>query len=267
MLNQQTFEKLSALKWHGMARALEQQLQQPAVASLSFEERLAMLVDAQWLWRENRALASRLHKAQLKFPAAVEDINYRQVRGLDRSLMGSLAGCQWVGHHQNVLVTGPAGIGKTYLCCALLEKACRQGYTACYFRAPQFFRKLALAAADGSFDKLLVKLAKTDVLGIDDWGLSPLSDSERRHFLEVIEDRHGSGSTVLTSQFPVDTWHDLIGNPSIADATLDRLLHQSHRIELEGESMRRTVPKKAASDRNPQENPQTQRSGAQEVEK
>lgn len=267
MLNQQTFEKLSALKWHGMARALEEQLRQPAVASLSFEERLAMLVDAQWLWRENRALASRLHKAQLKFPAAMEDINYRQVRGLDRSLMGSLAGCQWVGHHQNVLLTGPAGIGKTYLCCALLEKACRQGYTAYYIRAPQFFRKLALAAADGSFDKLLVKLAKTDVLGIDDWGLSPLSDSERRHFLEVIEDRHGSRSTVLASQFPVDTWHDLIANPSIADATLDRLLHQSHRIELEGESMRRTDSKKAASDRNSQENPQTQRSGAQEVEK
>lgn len=270
MLNQQTFDKLSALKWHGLARALEEQLQHPEVASLSFEERLGMLVDAQWLWRENRALASRLRQAQLKFPASIEDINYRHARGLDRSLMRSLASGQWIEHHQNVLLTGPAGIGKTYLCCALLEKACRQGYTAYYLRAPKFFRQLAVAAADGSFDKLLAKLAKTQVLGIDDWGLSPLNDSERRHFLEVIEDRHGGRSTVLASQFPVDSWHDLIGNPSLADALLDRLLHQAHRVELQGESLRRSDAKKTPSDRDPQPQPQAtsagQRPGSKEVQ-
>ena len=155
-------------------------------------------------------------------------------------------------------MTGSAGIGKTFLCCALLEKACRQGYTAYYVRAPKFFRQLAVAAGDGSFDKLLTKLAKTQVLGIDDWGLSPLTDAERRHFLEVIEDRHGCRSTVLASQFPVDSWHDLIGHPSLADALLDRLLHQAHRLELQGESLRRTEAKKTPSDRDP---------GCQEVER
>jgi len=148
-------------------------------------------------------------------------------------------------------VTGSAGIGKTFLCCALLEKACHQGYTAYYVRAPKFFRQLAVAAGDGSFDKLLTKLAKTQVLGIDDWGLSPLTDAERRHFLEVIEDRHGCRSTVLASQFPVDSWHDLIGHPSLADALLDRLLHQTHRIELQGESLRRADAKTTPCDQDP----------------
>jgi DNA replication protein DnaC len=258
MLHQQTFEKLSSLKLHGMVQACQEQMQQPEIASLSFEERLAMLVDAQWLWRENRALAARLKNAQLKQPASIEDINYRHARGLDRSQMRSLASCQWVQQHQNIILTGPTGIGKTYLCCALLEKACRQGYTAYYARAPKFFRKLAVAYADGSFDKFLTQLARTDVLGVDDWGLVPLSDSERRHCLEVIEDRHGSRSTVLTSQFPVDTWHDLIGNPSIADATTDRIIHKAHRIALQGESLRRAeaeAKKAGASDQNPPGNP------------
>jgi len=242
MLQEQTFEKLYSLKLHGMARALEEQTKQPEISSLSFEERFGMLVDAQWLWRENRALAARLKNAQLKQPASIEDINYRHARQLDRAQFRSLASCQWVQHHLNVLITGPTGIGKTYICCALLEKACREGYTAYYARAPKFFRRLAVAYLDGSFDKLLTKLARTDVLAVDDWGLVPLSDSERRHFLEVIEDRHGSRSTVLTSQFPVDTWHGLIGNPSIADATVDRIIQGAHRIELNGDTMRRPEP-------------------------
>lgn len=239
MLHQQTIEKLHQLRLPGMAQALEEQSRQPDIASLSFEERLGMLVDAECLRRENRALARRLKNAHLKQPASIEDINFRHTRQLDRAQIRSLASCDWVRQHQNILITGPAGIGKTYLCCALLEKACREGYTVHYFRAPKFFRELTIAYVDGSFDRLLAKLAKTDVLAVDDWGLVPLTDGERRYFLEVIEDRHGTRSTLLTSQFPVQTWHDLIGNPSIADATVDRIVSHAHRIELHGESMRK----------------------------
>lgn len=239
MLHQQTIEKLHTLRLRGMLEALQEQMKQPEAGSLSFEERLGMLVDAEWLQRQNRALARRLKNARLKQPASMEDINYRHARDLDRSRMRSLADCQWVVQHQNVLITGPTGIGKTYISCALLEKACREGYTVSYARAPRFFRELSVAYVDGSFDRLLTRLARTDVLAVDDWGLVALNDAERRYFLEVIEDRHGSRSTVLTSQFPVETWHDLIGNPSIADATVDRLVSDAHRIELKGESMRK----------------------------
>ncbi|MBI4468866.1 MAG: ATP-binding protein [Acidobacteria bacterium] len=242
MLHQQTIEKLHILRLRGMLEALEEQSKQPEASSLSFEERLGMLVDAEWLQRQNRALARRLKHARLKQSACLEDINYRHARELDRSQMRSLVDCQWVVQHQNVLITGPTGIGKTYICCALLEKACREGYTVSYARAPRFFRELSVAYVDGSFDRLLTRLARTDVLAVDDWGLVALNDAERRYFLEVIEDRHGSRSTVLTSQFPVETWHDLIGNPSIADATVDRLVSNAHRIELKGESLRRPEP-------------------------
>jgi DNA replication protein DnaC len=238
MLREQTFEKLYSLKLHGMAQALQEQLSNPDAASLDFEERLGMLVDAQWLWRENRAVATRLRQARLKIPASVEDINYRHPRKLDRSLMRSLANCDWVQKHHNIIITGPAGIGKTYLCCALLEKACRQGYRGYYAAASKFFRQLSIAYADGSFDRLLSNLARTDVLAIDDWGLVPLTDMERRHFLEVLEDRCESRSTILTSQFPSEGWHDLIGNPTLADAIVERILSNSHRINLQGETMR-----------------------------
>lgn len=239
MLREQTFQKLYSLKLHGMAQALEEQLARPDASSLSFEERLAMLVDAQWLWRENRSLAARLKNARLKQPASIEDMNYRHARQLDRGQIRSLTGCQWVRDRHNVIITGPAGIGKTYLCCALLEKACREGFTALYTAAEKFFRTLAVAYADGSFDKMLSKLARIDVLAIDDWGIVPLGDRERRYFLEVLEDRNESRSTLLTSQFPVESWHELIGSPTLADALLERMLTQSHRIELRGESMRR----------------------------
>ncbi len=238
MLREQTFEKLYGLKLHGLAQALQEQFTNPDTASLSFEERLGMLVDAQWLWRENRAVASRLRKARLKQPASIEDINYRHHRQLDRSLMRSLASCDWVKQHHNVTISGPSGIGKTYICCALLEQACRKGYTAYYASAPKFFRQLAIGYADGSFDRILSRLARVDVLGVDDWGLTPLSEMERRHFLEVMEDRGGSRSTVLTSQFPVDNWYALIGSPTLADAVMERILSNSYRLLLSGETMR-----------------------------
>ena len=238
MLREQTFDKLSRLKLHGMAQALEEQFRQTETASLDFEERLARLVDAQWLWRENRAIATRLRQARLKQPASLEDINYRRPRQLDRALLRSLANCDWVRQHHNITVTGPSGVGKTYLCCALLEKACREGFTAYYAAAAKFFRQLAIAYADGSFDRLLAKLARLDVLAIDDWGLAPPSDPERRHLLEVLEDRCGSRSTVLTSQFPVQTWHDLVGSPTLADAILERILSNHHEIALKGETLR-----------------------------
>jgi DNA replication protein DnaC len=238
MLREQTFEKLYSLKLHGFAQALQEQLSKPDSVSLGFEERLATLVDAQWLWRENRAVATRLRKARLKQPASMEDINYRHHRQLDRSLLRGLATCEWVGQHHNITISGPAGIGKTYLCCALLEQACRKGYTAYYASASKFFRQLAIGYADGSFDQILSKLARVDVLGIDDWGLTPLNEMERRHFLEVLDDRCESRSTILTSQFPVENWHDLIGNPTLADAIMERILSNSHKLQLTGETMR-----------------------------
>lgn len=238
MVREQTFEKLYTLKLHGLARALEEQLKNPQMSALGFEERLAMLIDAQWLWRENRAVARRLRQARLKMAACFEEINYRHPRQLERSVMQSLGSCAWVRQHHNVILTGPSGVGKTFLCCALLQKACREGYSAYYASASKFFRQLAVAWADGSFDRLLAKLARTDVLAIDDWGLVALTDLERRHFLEVLDDRTESRSTLLTSQFPVQSWHELVGNPTLADAIIERILSNSHRIELNGESLR-----------------------------
>ena len=238
MLREQTFEKLHALKMHGLAQALEQQLSNPDSASLGFEERLAMLVEAQWFWRENKAIKSRLRKAALKTPASMEDINYRHPRQLERSIMRSLATCDWIRQHHNVAISGASGIGKTYICCALLEQACRQGFSAYYASAPKFFRRLAIAYADGSFDRLLSKLAKTDVIAIDDWGLAPLTDTQKQHLLEVLDDRCGSRSTIVASQFVIDRWHDLVGSPTLADAIMERILANSHRIDLKGETMR-----------------------------
>ena len=245
MLREQTIEKLYSMRLRAMGEAFQQQLQQPDMNALSFEERFGMVVDSQWLWRQNRALNQRLKHAQLRHPATFEDINYRHARQLDRAQMRSLAACQWIELHQPILITGPTGIGKTYLCCALLEKACRQGYTAFYTRAPRWFRELSVAYADGSFDRVLARLARTDVLAIDDWGLVAFSDADRRHLLEILEDRHGNRSTIITSQFPVAAWHELIGNPSIADTIVDRLTSSAHRIELYGETMRGSVSRAA----------------------
>ena len=244
----QSLEKLSQMRLHTMVDAIRQQLEQPSVQELSFEERLAMIVDHEWLFRENRRLTRRLKEARLKQQAAVEDIDFRQPRGLDKSVMLTLSTCQWIRNHQNVIITGPTGIGKSYLAEALAQKACREGFTALYYRSPRLFRDLAIARGDGNYSKLLIKLAKTDLLVVDDWGLSSLTDAERRDFLEVMEDRHGIRSTVITSQYPVAKWHELIGEPTLADAILDRIVHNAHKIVLKGESMRKTRSKLTQAD-------------------
>ncbi len=240
MLNQQTIEKLHSMRLHGMADAFRAQPQQSDLTELSFEERFALLVDQQWNWRQNRALSRRLVKAKLRHRACVEDIDFRHPRGLDRTLLRSLTqDSAWVRQHQNVFLIGPCGIGKSFLACALAEKACRDGFTACYARPQQLFRDLALARADGSLPTLLARLAKTDVLLVDDWGMAPLTDTERRDFLEICEDRYQLRSTILTSQLPVAQWHQQIGDPTFADSILDRLVHNAHRIEMQGESLRK----------------------------
>ena len=239
MLMQSTIKKLAAMKLTGMAEALHRQMQDPEMGQLSFEERLGLLVDQQWTWSENKALTRRLKNARLKHDAAVEDIDYRHSRHLDRSLIRSLSACGWVTQHQNILILGPTGIGKSYLACALAQKAIRDGFTSLYTRAPKLLRDLALARVDGSLAKILDRLARVDVLIVDDWAMAPLADSERRDFLEICDDRYAARSTILTSQIPLAHWHEQIGDPTVADSILDRLVHNAHRIELQGPSIRK----------------------------
>ena len=240
MLNQQTLNKLFVMRLNGMADAFRQQLEQTGLGELSFEERFGMLVDRQWSWKEERALSRRLRASRLKSTASVEDIDYQVPRGLDRSLLRSLtAESEWVKKHQNVILTGATGVGKSWLATALAHKACRDGYTSYYARASQLFRELALAHADGSFGRLLRRLALTDVLVIDDWAMAGLTETERRDFLEICDDRYQTRSTILTSQVPVANWHAQIGDPTSADSILDRLVHNAHRIDLKGDSIRK----------------------------
>ena len=239
MLNEQTFDKLYAMKLLGMAEGFKEQLQQSSCHDLSFDERFGMLVDRQWMWKENNRLKRLLKEAKLKLQASGEDIDYKTPRGIDKSVMINLLSCNWIRKHQNVLISGPTGVGKTFLACALGQKACREGFRTLYLRSPQFFYQIALARADGSYGPLMKRLAKAYLLVLDDLGLAPLSDPERRDLLEVIEERHGNASTLITSQLPVENWHDHIGDPTIADAILDRLIHNAHRIQLKGGSMRK----------------------------
>jgi DNA replication protein DnaC len=239
MLNEQTYEKLYAMKLVGMAEALKDQMGRADMDGLAFEERFAMLVDAQHLFRENKRMKRLLENAKLKLSASMEDVDYRTSRDLDKSVFLKLGTCEWVRSHRNVIVVGPTGVGKTFLACALAHKACREGMSSFYIRTPKLYYMLAMARADGSYARVLSKLAKTSVLVIDDLGIAALTDTERQDLLEVIEDRHGSASTIVTSQLPVEHWHEVVGDPTIADAILDRLVHNAHKITLKGESMRR----------------------------
>jgi DNA replication protein DnaC len=241
MWTEQTLEKLHRMRLTGMAEALERQLEDPDMAALSFEERLAWLVDRHWIWRENQALTRRLKNARLRDrQAAVEDIDFRHPRGLDRAQVRSLASCDWVARHQNLIIVGPCGVGKTFLACAFAQKAVREGYTARYCRLPQLIRELSLARADGSLDQKLRQLARIEVLILDDWLMLPVGPSERRDLLEIAEDRYQTRSTILTSQIPLAAWHEQIGDPTLADSILDRLVHQAHQLELKGESLRKS---------------------------
>jgi DNA replication protein DnaC len=250
MLNHQTMDKLIALRLEGMAQALEEQRRQADISQLDFEERFGLLVERQWLWRENRALAARLHHAQLKVAASLEDIDYRHPRGLKRAQIDQLRAFQWVANHHNCLITGPTGSGKTYLACALAHQACRDGHRVGYYYAPKLFRELQNAQADGSLMKLLKKLARAALIVIDDFGVAAVTGKQYRDLLEILDDRHGLGSTLITSQFPVDEWHGVINDATVADAILDRLVHNAYQLKLEGESMRDPKTKSKAS-RNP----------------
>ncbi|MGI9142353.1 MAG: IS21-like element helper ATPase IstB [Fluviibacter phosphoraccumulans] len=242
MLLEQTMSRMHALRLPGMAQALEEQYRNAAIADLGFDERLAMLVDREHSWRENRRMSRLLQMAKLKSSqACVEDIQYGQGRQLDKSLMAQLGTCQWIRQHQNLVLTGATGCGKTWLACAMGNAACRQGLSVLYVRTPRLFEELRIAHGDGSFGKRLVALAKTDLLILDDWGLAPLTQSDRNDLLEVLDDRVGSRSTLITSQLPSEHWHAYLDDPTLADAILDRVLHAAHKIALSGESLRKSV--------------------------
>ena len=239
MLDEQTFDKLYLMKLQGMADAFKEQLLQPTMNELSFEERFAILVDRQWTWKEDHRMKRLLHNAKLKINGCIEDIDYKTPRGVDKSVILRLSNCDWIRNAQNIIITGPTGVGKTYLTCALANRACRMGFSSFYIRIPRLFQELAIARADGSYPKIMGKLLKAKVLVIDDLGLAPMSASERQDLLEVIEDRHGIASTIVATQLPVESWHDNIADPTIADAILDRLIQNAHKINLKGESMRK----------------------------
>lgn len=246
MLMEQTLHTLNALRLPGMATAFAEQQTSAAAMSLPFDERFAMLVDREQSWRENRRITRLLREAKLKSSqACIEDVRYGGGRKLDKTLMAQLGSCQWIRSHQNLILTGATGCGKTWLACALGNAACRQGLSVVYMRTPRLFEELRIAHGDGSFGKRLSSLAKTDLLILDDWGLAPLNQSERNDLLEVLDDRVGTRSTVITSQLPVEHWHAYLNDPTLADAILDRVLHSAHKLALAGESMRKPEKAKA----------------------
>lgn len=242
MLEHPTIDKLHALNLGAMARGLAEQMANPDMLALAFEERLGLLVDRQLTERDNRSMARRLANARLREQACLEDLDYRAARGLDRALVAKLSDGAWMRQGRHVLITGPTGVGKTYLACALAQKACRDGVSALYLRMPRLVTDLASARAEGRHRRTLDALARKPILILDDWGLTGFTEELRRDLLELVEERHNRHSLVITSQFPVDTWHELLGDPTPADAILDRIVHRAYQINLKGESMRKSGP-------------------------
>jgi DNA replication protein DnaC len=238
VLTQATIDKMHVMKMTSLAEAFDRIIRSPELAELSFEDRVGMMVDAEHDAREQRKLTRRLRWARLRHQASIEDVDWHSPRGLDRQVVLSLGRCEWIREHHNLLITGPTGVGKSWLACAFAERACRSGHSAYYARAPRLHHDLTVARADGSYGRMLARLAKTDLLVLDDFALTPLKDQERRDLLEILEDRHERASTLVTSQLPVKSWHEAIGEPTLADAICDRLIHAAHRIELKGASLR-----------------------------
>jgi DNA replication protein DnaC len=239
MNDTQTIDKLHSLRLEGMLEALEEQRRDPNITQLDFEERLAQLVERQWLWRENRTLAPRLAYAGFKIKCSLEEIDCQASRGLKRAQIDQLRTADWIGQNRNCLILGSTGVGKTFIACALGHQACREGFRALYYYAPKLFRALHVAQADGSLSRLLKKLKKLDLLVVDDIGIASVHLQQYRQFLEVLDDRCGNSSTLITSQVPVGQWHELIPDATLADAILDRLVHNAYSLELKGESMRK----------------------------
>jgi DNA replication protein DnaC len=250
MLTHPTYERLIALGLTGMAKALEEQRRQSDLTALDFEERLALMVDRETIERENKRLVTRLKFARLRQSAVVEDINMKAPRSLDKALFQKLVVGDWIERHQNLLIIGQAGVGKSFIACALGHKACRDNRSVLYYRLPRLFDALLLARGDGRYGRLLKTLARVTLLILDDWGLAPLTPEQERDLLEILDDRHGCSSTIVTSQLPIEHWHELIANPTIADAILDRLIHNAHRLILKGDSMRKLAAKQSGLDAN-----------------
>jgi DNA replication protein DnaC len=240
MLNHPTYQQLNQLRLFGMAQALNEQQRLPDIDRMSFEERLGLLVEREASERASMQTTARLRRARLKHAAVPEDVDYRVARGLDRNLFNRLLTGAWIKEHQNVLITGLTGLGKTWLACALANQACRLGHSSLYMRVPRLFEELAIAHGDGRYVKFITQLAKVDVLLLDDWGVAMLTDSARRDLLEILDDRYGQHSTIITSQLKVEDWHESIGDPILADAILDRLVHNAHKLDLSGESIRKS---------------------------
>lgn len=239
---QLTMDKLDSMKLYGMSDGLKEQIASSAYKDLSFEERFSMLVDKEMVCRDNRKLQMLLRKAHLRYPnACIEDINFRIKRGIIKQVILKLAQNEWIRNKQNIIITGSTGVGKSYIACAFGNNACRSGISSYYVRLPRLLKDFEIARTDGRYIKLLQRLSRVKLLIVDDWGLSSLSDVERRDFLEITEDRHNVRSTIICGQLPIDKWHDVIGDPTIADAICDRLIHNAHKINLKGESMRKAL--------------------------